>query len=330
MSLFISLTIATLLLPAALDASLDGNKVWGAKNSTGDPYKCAQQGGSMGEDLDWVCDLDHHWCERLQWGRFVRTPINAYSALSFVVVAWLVLAITLSERWSRVHREPTRPINHMHAFESANFIVVACLCWGGIASFWNHAAVTHWSREPDRASIWALVVFPAASSLLRFAQCPAPACLYHMWAGAVALVVFAAAIGHMAFGAESESAVPFIILGLLLITTICGLIARPLCASDGVLCFKGLCLQKSTGHCSILALAVACFCGSVLLQNPATLFTCNPDGPWIGKTHAWWHVLQSLGLLALWWYFRTEQLGEGGAPFDCSTADIAIAIANET
>ena len=42
------------------------------------------------------------------------------------------------------------------------------MVWGGIGSFYNHASVTHFSREVDRASIWAMLTPVVTFSFLRY------------------------------------------------------------------------------------------------------------------------------------------------------------------
>ena len=132
----VCLSLLTILPIAVIDATASGIAIWGNGNGNG-------PGRIPGALV--------HWCETITVDRFVRTPVNGYSALSFSFFGWAVLIIFRCYAREMSHEKVV--CNHLRCFPAANWIQVAVLHFGALGSLINHSAVTHYSREPDRASV---------------------------------------------------------------------------------------------------------------------------------------------------------------------------------
>jgi len=282
---------AVTVLVILLDATVDGSTVWHGQGKVEDP----------------------HWCEKVvSLDRFVRTPMNGYSALAFAFSGFAIMSI--------VYYEPreSATLNHLRHWRSLSAVYGASLVYGAAGSLWNHAAVTRYSREPDRASIWSMTFAPLFLAALRYAACPASEHVYYGWIIVLLAANLVASVGHLAFG-ESSLATPMVYIGVPCVglLTLLLLCVRP--------CLVSLCglqpLQLSCkGGARLFAGLILVVLG-VLLQDPRRVGACDPAGPWWKKTHAYWHICIAAALFLFWFALWDEAVVEGAqhghhAPID--------------
>ena len=242
-----------------------------------------------------------HWCEQIRMNKFVRTPVNTYTALAFIFGGYGVLVLAfMPPSGSSPLLNGTPPQNHLREYQLFNLLQAITLIWGGIGSFWNHAATTHFSREPDRASVWSLTILPVVFATLRFVCVPAPDSTY---AKSTAIVVGAnvvAAVGHLFFG-DSPLATPLVYAGTPIVAV----------SLVGVLCSRSRLQQRWNlrpmhSNWKLIYASIISSLLALLLQDPNNIGACYPEGAWFTHTHGFWHVLMATALFLLWLFFWTE------------------------
>ena len=272
------LSLLTVLPVALVDATANGTALWGPGDDGG-------PGRIPGK----------HWCENITVGRFVRTPMNGYSALTFALFGWVVACFS---RWDRKQANAAKIRNHLRCFFAANDLQVVVLLFGAFGSLINHSAVTHFSREPDRASVWALVTFPVFVAALRLFDVPARPNVYRLWAALLLIVNLSLTLFHL-FAGDSSFATPLVYGGspALVVLLLLLLAGRAVLARSGW-------RQRSEARSWLLALAFAFSALAYVLQNPATVGLCESPHV-LAKTHGYWHVLQAAALFTFWlWAWR--------------------------
>jgi hypothetical protein len=265
------------------DLTVDGVDAWGSLDL------------SLSEELEH--EALHHWCESVHETRFVRTPANAYSALSFSYLGLLVLVI--------VHWYNATPAeNHLRYFRAFNWFVAFAMVFAGLGSFLNHASVMgRWARTLDRISIWPLVSTPTFLCSLRFFHIPATHCVYVTILGVLIGLLILASIPHLLEDgvATSTEVKDYLYFGVPTIAFLFPvlLVVRRILESQGV-------YHHSTLTFGLPTLSVVLSILGMVLQDPALLNVCDPDGPWFLNTHLWWHVLQSIAVFLVWFscYFE--------------------------
>lgn len=272
---FLLLCALTVALAAGLDAMISGYVAWGGMEAVA------------------ADEREAHWCEKVYIDRFIRTPINAYSALAFVFCGYAIVAIVLTDRF------PLR--NNLRIRRGANYYGAVVLIASGVASFVNHSALTKLSREFDRATVWGMMTSVLFVVALRFANIRASAHVDRLITISKT-VCDAVVLGScLTFGCHDTSTT-LIYLGVPVIAMISAiaLLARPLLVSR----FHLQRLRTKSGPPFLgIFLAVLGF----VLQDPRTIGACSPGGPWYTHTHAFFHIAEAIALFMLWYTCWTEE-----------------------
>jgi uncharacterized membrane protein len=265
------------------DLTLDGVDAWGDLDL------------SLSEELEH--EALHHWCEAIHETRFVRTPANSYSALSFSYLGLLVLVIALTYN-------ATPAENHLRYFRAFNWFVAFAMVFAGLGSFLNHASVMgRWARTLDRISIWPLVSTPTFLCSLRFFHVPATRCVYAAILSVLIGLLILASIPHLLENGVATSSevkaylyygVPTIAFAFLVL-----LVVRRILESQGV-------YKRSTVGIGLPVLSVVLSILGFVLQDPKLLNVCSENGPWFLNTHLFWHVLQSIAVFLVWFFCYFE------------------------
>tara|TARA_B110000902_G_C14292067_1_gene581436 strand:- start:4357 stop:5373 length:1017 start_codon:yes stop_codon:yes gene_type:complete len=250
---------------------------------------------SLDEELEH--EALHHWCEAVHETRFVRTPANAYSALSFCYLGLLVLVIALTYN-------ATCAENHLRYFVAFDWFVGLAMLFAGLCSFLNHASVNGgWTRTLDRVSIWPLVSIPTFLCTLRFFEVPATQCVYVSILSVLLGLLILASVPHLIENgvATSDVVKHYLNYGVPAIAFLFPvlLVVRRILESQCVYHHSSLTFGLPT-------LSVVLSILGMVLQDPELLNVCDPNGPWFLNTHLWWHVLQSISVFLVWFscYFE--------------------------
>lgn len=308
-----------LMFPWVMQATVNGLAYWG-------PPELACQAGTSCR----AATESTHYCERVVWAQYMRTPVNTFSNVMYMLSGVAVLVRALDVFWKAQEESTNHIQNHLRRCPAISVTIGIFLIFGGFGSFFCHASVTHHSREWDRAGIWAMFVPLIILVVLRFVP-PPPAVVssgtgeqqqppqkvsffgngylpYLVAVGAMWGSILLATLLHVLYGDTPFStpiiykgipgAVAFILL-LLVLRPFARRLGRPL----GL--FQSLPRLRSNYY--ILAVALPGFAIAYVLQDPARVGLCLPDGPWYVHTHGYWHILTGFGFLLTWWFGFSEQ-----------------------
>jgi hypothetical protein len=333
-------SIFVIIMPYILDAVYKGQgiKIHGEKIDT---CKTTTKNCSQ-------LSKEEHWCARIQWNHFLRTKFNSTSAVSFCIVGFTIIAIAvttkekdkLPEKLEQMYLTRwlffTPRSNHIQLYTPFSYYYGLMMIWGGIGSFYNHASVTHFSREVDRASIWAMLTPVVTFTFLRFQSYrttttnnnngtiimvpPEQLKMYRYILAFLWTMTFATIIMHFVGGDDPIiEQLPGIVLSLGVLVIVCNIIIRHFISNIEVKicsrCFGPTCcnkLPKPGGKTnSYLILPFTCFLltiFAVFMQDPKRVYggKCNPDGPEHMMTHGYWHILLSVILFLIWLFVYTE------------------------
>ena len=340
-------TIFVIIMPYILDAILKGRgiEIHGEKKDTCKTTvkNCTQFA------------KEEHWCARIQWNHFMRTKFNSTSAVSFCIMGFIIIALAvtmeekekLSEKLKKMYLIRwfffTPRSNHIQLYTPFSYYYGLMMVWGGIGSFYNHASVTHFSREVDRASIWAMLTPVVTFSFLRYQKVnnnrkitttinnnnnneiiklPSEQLkLYRSILTFLWTMTFATIIMHFVGGDHPViERLPGIVLSLGVLVIILNIVIRHFISNKEVKicsrCFGTTCCNKlpkpGDGKTNLyLILPFICFVltiVAVFMQDPKRIYggKCDPDGPEHKMTHGYWHILLSIILFKIWLFLYTE------------------------
>ena len=269
---------AVLTLPVVLlDLIVDGVDAWGPPLPT---------------------DEQHLWCEAIDAHRFVRTPVNSYSALAFAYFGLLILVLVYL-----FDAAPAR--NHFRVFALYNWLYAFAMVFAGVGSFLSHAsAVGGWADALDGVSAWPLVAVPAFCFAMRLFLVPAQEHVY--WVSfllAVATAIGLALPHVLASSPDAPGVVAYQFygapsFGVLFVLLIVARLIGQACGTH----------PSSTTGPAALVLAVTLSAVGFGLHRPERLGVCDPNGVWFLNTHLWWHVLQAASAFLVWCWCYFEDV----------------------
>jgi hypothetical protein len=166
------------IVPVALDFALDGSV-------HGSPQLACKNGASGCE----THNTSIHWCETVHWEEFMRTKFNSISAMAFSFAGLAMLTVLYLDHEPQLQGGSTSywrhwaelgdscmidntVVNHVRVWPAFSVFYATMLILGGVGSFYNHASVTRYSRELDRATIWGMLIPPCVATVLRFVRFP--------------------------------------------------------------------------------------------------------------------------------------------------------------
>jgi hypothetical protein len=290
---FLLISIVTLIIivvPLAINvSSFDGTNVWGGATEA---LICApdQTNGCS------ALIFEEHYCEPIQWGKFLRTPYNAMSNMAFVVSAMVTLStVSLHYRWMEHQRPMLVPQNHLQRYDLLNKMYALLLALGGIGSFVCHSAVTYFSAQLDRAGIWMILTPVLAMSLLRWVpmewgETKGKGWFYPGWLAFWYVLLPGGLSAFHLVDPTNSLATPLLYVGIPIIIGFCIILAT-------LRFCLGKCdyVHESRSNYKLAAAAIVTAGVAFLLQKPERVGACDADSRLVYKlTHAYWHILISV------------------------------------
>ncbi|GMI33017.1 hypothetical protein TrRE_jg7019 [Triparma retinervis] len=281
-------TLIIIVVPLALNvSSLDGREVWG--DVTEDLICAPDQNGCS------ALNLNEHYCERIVWSRFLRTPYNAMSNMAFVISSMITLStVSLHYRWMDHQRPRVPPQNHLQRCDLLNKMYALLLAVGGLGSFVCHSAITYFSAQLDRAGIWMILTPVLAMTLLRWVPMTygeaKGSCFYHGWIVFWYVLLPGGLSAFHLIDPTNALATPLLYIGIPIIVGGCiSLAAVRFCL--------GKCgyIRETQSNYKLAAAAIVTAGVGFLFQVPERVGACDAGSGLVWKlTHAYWHILISL------------------------------------
>ena len=226
------------------------------------------------------------YTERIHMDTVFRTRANTWSNLAYVLVGFYAFALGWRD-W-RSAGSKRRPYLMETPAMSAAF-GVAC-CYLGVGSGLFHASLTRFGQQLDVAAMYAPLLVLVAICIGHWIP-KLPIGRLHSVSTSPVLILLVAFTSWILF-LYKWSMSSTVVLGTLIA------IVSLSCVSDQLRRCPMLNERWLIGSCAALVAAVAC-----RQLDIAGRFS-GPDA-WL-QGHAWWHVLTSLSLACMLFYFRSE------------------------
>ncbi len=226
------------------------------------------------------------YAERIHMDAVFRTRANTWSNLAYVLVGFYALALGWQD-WRSAGAKQRPYLMKTPALSVA--FGVAC-CYLGVGSGLFHASLSRFGQQLDVAAMYAPLLVLIAICVGRWIPKLPIGRLRSVstWPILILLVVFTSWLLFLYKWSMSST----IVLGSLI------LIVSISCVIDQLRRCPMLNERWLIGSCAALAAAVAC-----RQLDIAGRFS-GPDA-WL-QGHAWWHVLTSLSLACMLFFFRSE------------------------
>ncbi|GMH98768.1 hypothetical protein TrST_g11135 [Triparma strigata] len=281
------LTVLMFAIPLLLNATTDGNDIWGAPtqknicqpNPDGSPGWCSAIAG------------DSHYCEHIVWERFLRTPYNGLSNMMFPICGLITLStVSLHFRWMNNQTPTVDPQNHLQRFVAMNVLYSVNISLCGLGSFICHSAITYFSAQLDRAGIWMMLTPTVSMTLLRWVPMKVGETskyFYYVWTFFWYILVPGGLSAFHLIDPTNPLATPLLYKGIPLIVGGCIILTF-------LRTFLGLTILLPSIKSNFLhAFLCISFAGiAYLFQKPENVDACDPESGRVYKlTHAYWHIL---------------------------------------
>lgn len=218
-----------------------------------------------------------------------RTRVNTWSNLAYAFVGLYALALAVSDMRQRTGSRAT--VAQMPVLGA----LYGTACVGlGLGSGIFHASLTRWGQQLDVAAMYAPVVALIALNAARIAPripvgkrgCPAWPVL------AVLTVVSWGLLYTYKWSMSSGIVLPALIAGALVLDVLAQVIHRPRMRWRMIVIAMG-------------SLGLAVLCRDLDIAGRFS----GPDSLWQG--HSFWHLFTAIGLWCAYFYYRSEEPGEG-------------------
>jgi len=233
-----------------------------------------EQGTHFWDTLEPAHCMPNCWCEAVRYGDWIRQPMNTWSNIFIILVAFYII------RLARKEVSDQNELTRNPAY--SNLFAFGCILTG-LGSMFFHASLTYIGNWIDIMGMYFIAIFLILYNYSR---------IYHLtlskmigwYTGLIAffgvLIYKMAEINNVLFG--------FVILGFVISAVI---VQRKL---------------KSKTKSTYLWLAIiSYYTASAFWILDKEGYLCAPDS-WM-QGHALWHILSGTAVLLIYLYFRSEE-----------------------
>lgn len=227
------------------------------------------------------------FCEINRFDELIVQPSNTWSNIGFIIAALIILSIAKNDH---KYYERTKVNNLLARYPGFSYLTGFSLLYLGLGSFLYHASLTHFFQKIDQTGMYFILVSAIAYNVFKlFPKIRFKKQLFssHKFIIASSIIVMLAFFFYL-WKLPINVFFPLLVLSFFVTNFI---VQRKINHSVPV---------KAFIKTSILTLSIS----YTLWILDRTSLLCSPTSPFQG--HALWHILNSISVLFLYFYFRSE------------------------